>query len=310
MVKIIGVDYSGAQTDKNTWITRAELTVDTPENGTLEIKESASIKRADLVICLKDLPDGAVAALDFPFSVPIDFANYLGQSSVEMPQLWDCVANMCLDKFIEKRNEFVGVDKVKEYLRIGDLQFAGPFSCLHDTNPNMVPMTFYGMKMLHQLWQCNRFEIPPLKSAKDNSPVLLEVMPGVALAKYKLLPKYKGYKSTSKKVEAKEKRSRIFEELSTVLKSRLTITGDKRTHIQEQCEKSDDCLDSVVASAVAALWAMDKNGTGFRHPTDCKVPTLNRKRSKRQASPQVIKEHLTEQQAARREGWIYAPKRH
>ncbi len=304
---IVGVDFSGAQADNKTWITRATLTVDNEGRTTLRIKECAPIKRADLSVCLKELPDSAVAALDFPFSVPIAFAEHLEQPSVEMPKLWECVANLCLDGFIEKRNEFIGDNRAKEYLRVGDLHFSGPFSCLHDTQPNMVPMTFYGMKMLHQLCQYDRFEIPPLNGKSEISPVLLEVMPGVALATYKLLPKYRGYKSVKNKAGAREKRAKIFQELSDVLNSHLTVSYNNRDHIQEQCENNDDCLDSMVASTVAALWAMDKKGPDFRIPSDDKVTVLKRKNSTRQASPQVKVENLTERQAAKREGWIYAP---
>lgn len=301
---IVGVDFSGGQQDTNTWIAKAKLT---PETRTLEIKTCERIKRACLTVCLKDLPDGSVAALDFPFSVPIAFAKYLGQPSAEMPELWDRVGKMCLNEFIEKRNAFVSDDRTREYLRIGDLEFSGAVSCLHDTNPNMVPMTFYGMKMLHQLRQCGEFEIPPLMGSREGSPVLLETMPGAALTKYALLPKYKGYKSKKNKVEASERRAKIFEELRTVMEPCLTITWEDFNRIRDDCKASDDCPDALVACTVAALWAMDESGTKFCQPTDVKVTALRRKNARRQASPQVLYEGLTKRQAAEREGWIYAP---
>ena len=304
---VVGVDFSGAKADKKTWITKAELSVGEQGHSTLNIKDCDPIKRADLTDFLKDLPKGAVAALDFPFSVPIAFANYLGQPSAEMPQLWDCVANMDLDEFVGKRDAFVGNDKTKEYLRIGDLHFSGPFSCLHDTNPNMVPMTFYGMRMLHHLWVSNRFEVPPLEGAGYSSPVLLEVMPGAALTAYNLLPKFKGYKSVKYKAAAKERRTKIFQELPDVLESHFGIKVGYSSHTQEKCEANDDCLDSVVASTVAALWAIDQNVTNFHRPTDNIVTDLKRKNSEKQASPQVTQENLTELQSAKREGWIYGP---
>ena len=278
---VLGVDFSGAKEDKNTCLAEAELSVDEQGHSTLNIKDCNPIKRAALTEFLKDVPKGAVAALDFPFSVPIAFANYLGQPSEEMPNLWDCVASMDLDEFVEKRNAFVGNDKTKEYLRIGDLHFSGPFSCLHDTNPNMVPMTFYGMRMLHHLWVSNRFEVPPLEGAGYSSPVLLEVMPGAALTAYKLLPKFKGYKSVKYKAAAKEKRTEIFQELPDVLESHFGVKVNYYGHIQKKCEDSDHCLDSVVASTVAAIWAMDKDGTNFHRPTDNIVTALKRKISKK-----------------------------
>ena len=173
---IVGVDFSGAQSDKNTWITEGTL-----EGDKLEIACPYSIKRNHLTEYLKSLKSDTVAGLDFPFGIPIAFAKYLGLSKYEMPDSWSVIAKMCLNEFIDKRNGYVGEKREKEHLRAGDLWVTGCYSCLHDVNPNMVPMTFYGMKMLHELWQSG-CKVPPLPDPVEcNGPTLLETMPGAVL---------------------------------------------------------------------------------------------------------------------------------
>lgn len=299
---IIGVDFSGLQQDKNTWITRGKLLSDRK----LKIDECRSIRRSDLIADLADrtkTPNDAVAAMDFPFSVPIAFAEYLGLHSSKMPDLWSFVAKMGLDEFIEKRNRFVDVDNNIEYLRAGDVDDPGAFSCLHDTSPNMVPMTFYRMKMLHQLWEVG-CRIPPLYKECRDGPSLIETMPGVLLLRFEL--PNNNYKTKTKTNKGCPRDVR--DEILKGLKEKPCPTLQIRPQEQQQCLDNADCLDSLVAAIGAAMWAMDKNGTDFRRPTDDKVTKLRRQNARRQASPQVIKESLTERQAAKREGWIYAPK--
>ena len=73
-----------------------------------------------------------------------------------------------------------------------------------------------------------------------------------------------------------------------------------------QCLESHDCLDSVVAAVAAALWVKDPYL--FRRPGDPRPgdteewPPAPRRR---QASAGAMA--MTELDAARLEGWIYAP---
>ena len=302
MVKIIGVDFSGAQTDKNTWITEAELNSVT---RTLKLDVCESIQRNKLTERLKKY-DYSVAAMDFPFSVPKTFAEYLGHPSSKMHDLWACIADMCLNEFIAKRNCFVGDDKKREYLRAGDLHVSGCYSCLHDTNPNMVPMTFYGMRMLHQLHtdQSGRgFEVPPLQGMGTRCPVLLEVMPGAVLHSLGLPEKNPGKAYKKPKDEtAKERRKEILGGLEQRSKIKLPNLA---AGCYSKGIENHDCLDSLVAAVAAAMWALDKSQ--FRCPS--KTRTVRESG----ASPQRLQrgspgiKDFKECDAARLEGWLYAP---
>ena len=73
MTTIIGIDFSGARSDRNTWLTLGNLT----DDGALLLDGAQSIRRADLYDLLPTVPTPAVAALDFPFGVPSQFASYL-----------------------------------------------------------------------------------------------------------------------------------------------------------------------------------------------------------------------------------------
>ena len=155
MVKIIGVDFSGAQSDKNTWITEGWL------NGSaLHIERCRSIKRNVLTDFLKTLGSNAVAALDFPFGVPLDFANVLAPGARTMPEVWAAVADKEYNQVDKLRHSFV--ERHGEMIRRGDAHFGGPFSPLKAVNPDMLPMTFHGMRMLHKLRKAG-FRVPPLK---------------------------------------------------------------------------------------------------------------------------------------------------
>ncbi|MEC9271676.1 MAG: hypothetical protein VYB63_02005, partial [Chloroflexota bacterium] len=141
---ILGVDFSGAKSDKNTWVTRGTLS-----GNSLEISSCEPTPRAELAILLGSAPKNTIAALDFPFSVPKEFSSYLLPSAEDMPELWNATANMEFQDFMALRDGFV-LEHGEPYRR-GDLYFPECYSCLHKANPNMVPMTFRGMQMLDGL---------------------------------------------------------------------------------------------------------------------------------------------------------------
>ena len=151
------------------------------------------------------------------------------------------------------RDDFVS--RCDEPKRLCDLRFPESYSCLHKANPNMVPMTFHGMRLLWPLWQAGCV-IPPLespekspeKSENQSKMLLLEAMPGAAL-KAMHLP-YKGYK---KGANAQALRLRILDGLA----ERSGVELNNLAEFRERCAASDDCLDAVVAAVVASLWARD-----------------------------------------------------
>ena len=171
------------------------------------------------------------------------------------------------------RDDYVG--RQGEPKRLGDSYHPESYSCLHKVNPNMVPMTFYGMKMLAGLWP-KGCVVPPLQLQNMGRAVLLEAMPGAALRAFGL--PYKGYKGG---MTALNKRSQILEGLARC----SGISLPNLEEFRQLCLVSHDCLDAVVAAVIAALWRTGPDL--FRHPDTVGPEAPN--------------------MAAAIEGWLYAP---
>ena len=281
---IVGVDFSGAKTDSATWVTRAVL-----DGDCLHLLSCQSMKRAELTELLASLPGDTVAALDFPFSVPHEFAQVWLPEAVEMPVLWQVAAEMGYEEFLTIRDTFCS--KNGEPMRRGDLYFPECYSCLHKFNPNMVPMTFRGMQMLHQLWK-GGCRVPPLDDSEHIGPLLLESMPGAVINSFSL--PHKGYKNG-------QRQNQLREEVLDGLQERSGVPIANFDEFRDQCLQSHDCLDSLVAAVAATLWA--RNPARFRRPGD--APETPATQGRRRASPGAMS--MTELEAARLEGWIYAP---
>ena len=277
---ILGVDFSGAKADKNTWVTQGVL-----EDEILALVSCQAMPRAALTALLASLSGSAVAALDFPFSVPRDFAARWQPGADAMPDLWEAAAGMEFGDFMSLRDSFVG--EHGEPLRRGDLYFPECYSCLHKANPNMVPMTFRGMQLMNGLWRAG-CRVPPLPDQGHAGPLLLESMPGAALRAYGL--PFKGYKKGQHSIELRRK---ILDGL--VACSGVTVTNLER--FNDECMGSDDCLDSVVAAVTACIWVKDL--TLFRLPQDGPGDA-----TRRGGTPDPDGNELT---TAWLEGWFYAP---
>ena len=267
-MNIIGVDFSGAKPDQNTWM--AQGFTDGP---TLTLTECQPISRSELRDLLAGTTVPTVAALDFPFSAPQSFAAFWTPPAQTMPDLWAAAASMEQEQFIGLRDLFV--TEQGEPKRLADTHFPECYSCLHKANPNMVPMTFRGMQMLHHLWAAD-CQVPPLDCTGRNQTVLLEAMPGAALKAFGL--PYKGYKNGKR---AWELRQQIMKKLAS--SSLVDIHGLPR--FQERALLNHDCLDAIVAAVVATLWARDPSL--FRCPEPEQSDTFD---------PVVMLE-----------GWLYAP---
>ena len=264
-MRVVGVDFSGAKADSNTWVAQGCL-----DGGHLHLTDCRPVSRSELVDLLVSLPDNAVAALDFPFSVPSGFAGFWEPQAASMPDLWDAAAAMDMSDFLELRNHYVR--KHGEPKRRCDTFFPECYSCLHNVNPNMVPMTFRGMQMLSGLW-ARGCKVPPLAPPRRGKALLLEAMPGAALRAFHL--PYKGYKNGK---QAAIKRVEILEGLA----QRSGVGLPNLDIFRQACLASHDCLDSVVAAVVGVLWKQDP-GLFWR-------PELDGPDS-----------------AAILEGWLYAP---
>ena len=282
MTTIIGVDFSGHRDDRNTWMASAKLT----GTGTLLFDSVQPVRREDLYDFLGEISTPAVAALDFPFGVPRAFAEFLSGEAPprDMTNVWQTVSSLTSAEFVARRDQFVGQWpdlplSQREPKRVGDLAYhRESYSPLHTVNPNMLPMTYEGIRML-QRWheeRPDRWHVPPLGPTGPASErvTLLELMPG-ALLKSIGLP-YKGYK---KGRAALERRDEILGELARV--SGVDLPNLDR--VRMACRANDDCLDAVVAAVGAAAWA--KDASRFHHPSD------------------------DEMADAELEGWIYVPER-
>ena len=265
---ILGVDFSGAKSDSNSWVATGELT-----KHKIKVLSYRRITRLDLTELIKRLPFPTTAAMDFPFSLPKTFAKCVTPQAISMPDIWQAIHKTEFDDFISARDKFVS--EHGEIKRWGDSFFPESYSCLHKANPNMLPMTFRGMQMLHELWKQNP-HIPPLaQTSATTGLTLLEVMPGAAL-KALGLP-YKGYKNG---VHAVQLRKTIL----TGLQEQLELDTSSVNNLLIDCVTNHDCLDALVAMIVAALW--NTNCSAFLKPP--KPPRPNSK------LPQI-------------EGWLFAP---
>ena len=281
MVRIIGVDFSGAGSEDHkgkTWVTEGHF-----DGTSLSLDEPYSISRNGLFNLLNQQPNNAVVAMDFPFAVPSQFAQFWATVTEtefdRMPDVWKESAVTNVVGFGALRNAFVR--QHGEVMRRGDDHFGGPLSPLKTGGPNMLPMTFRGMRMLHRLWELKEplFRIPPLPEDGRTGPLLLETMPGVLLRAL-CLPATR-YKAKSKKQDTNHKKVRC--EILDGLEERSDVLPTIPLHVRQKCveDYQGDALDSLVAAIGAALWVRDESQ--FLHPTDDELP------------------------AARLEGWIYAP---
>ena len=299
MTTIIGLDFSGAQseTKANTWIAQGHLDND----GGLWLDSAHPIRRDDLHDLLADVEVPAVVAMDFPFGVPAALTAHLNiAGSAEMPAVWGAVAGMTWGNFENQRNALVNAGLPdqrldccpREPMRAGDAIYhhrPNSYSPLHRVNPDMLPMTYRGICMLHHLHLGNplRWHIPPMepRNAAMETVTLLELSPREFLRSIAL--PFEGYKGGQQFLQL---RMQILNGLGAA--SGVPLHYPDTVHFA--CRANDDCLDAVVAAAGAAMWAQDytrfhppwmwvQNRARFRHPTRDEIPD------------------------ARLEGWIYAP---
>ena len=289
MTTIIGVDFSGAKPETGkTWIAEGSLS----DGGLLTLNSCHPITRSDLTAKLQALNEPAVAAMDFPFSVPVEFVRCWQPTARTMPALWEQAANTSSVDFRKRVNYFLTCCDVargyralcsckKEPRRPSDPQKS--FSPFHQKGTDMVPMTHRGMKMLHSLWDTKSpnkpLWIPPLPKCQPTAKghiVLLEVMPGATLDSLSI--KRTGAKGGG----AAELRGKILTELrSRANEWGIKVRFSRRLDLYQTCRANDDALDAMIAAITAALWCI---GVPARiDPADCPESLL--------------------------EGWMYVPQR-
>ena len=248
-MRVYGVDFSGARDDKNTWV--AEATV---EDGMLTLDSCRPIRRAYLTELLRDAPTPCIAAMDFPFGLPVAFTAYWLGRAPGLVDLWEMAARGGFERFLERRDAFV--EQQGEPKRACDAYYPESYSSLHKANPNMLPMTYRGIELMAVLHEAG-WSVSPMGPDHPGDRTAIEVMPGATL-KAMGLP-YKGYK---KGRNALELRKRILGGLAE--SARVSVAG--LAELSEVCTFSDDALDAVVAAFTGALWVAAPDA--FRLPSD------------------------------------------
>lgn len=296
MVKIMGVDFSGAQDEKksDTWLAQGRL-----EGNAFNLETCHPIIRADLTAKLKSLKGPAVVGMDFPFSVPVEFARCWQPAAWTMPDLWEQAAKTSPVEFRKRVNCFLNCLNCdiaqnaralcrcrKEPRRPEDPPHS--FSPFHQKGTDMVPMTHRGMKMLHSIWDAKSpnkpLWIPPLPKCQPRAKshiVLLEVMPGATLDSL-------GIKRTGAKGGgAAELREKILTELrSKANEWGIEVRFSRKSDLYQTCRANDDALDAVVAAITAAMWHIEPQQ--FHRPEDIAG---------------------VDWETVMLEGWLYAPER-
>ena len=224
--------------------------------------------------------------MDFPFGVPQSFAEAeFGFRGTLMTEMWANVATLGdLPDYIAgirpRLRKGGDLQRFNKLLRDGDrTNFPEAYSPLNPAAPEMFAMTFFGMRMLHHLWTKSNCIVPPLDDTGRVGPVLLETMPGAILRAFSLpAANYKRKNKTNSGYP-----EGVRSEILAGLKNKAPIQLQVPDSIHKECMNSHDCLDSLVAAIGAAMWA--QNPEQFRKP-----------------GPDEL-------EAARLEGWIYAPKK-
>ena len=275
MTNIIGVDFSGAARDRNTWFAQGHL----DQDGRLQLERGQPIRRKDLCSLLLGLAPPAVVAMDFPFGLPEAFLTSIavGNDYPAIDQIWPVLACTNWDDLTDAATEFV--DDFGEPRCAVDHHYPEAKSTLHRVNPDMLPMTYQGAKLLSYGWDENDrppwrvLPLDPPQAPPEEVVTIMETMPGAFLRSVRL--PYRGYKGNGP--EALLNRDRIIGEIA----ANSGIEMPNLDNFRYACRCNDDCLDAVVAAACAAAWSL---GTlPFRVPNP------------------------DEEAAARREGWLYAP---
>ena len=260
---LIGVDFSGAQQDNATWIAMATVGND----GQLAWQTPFPIRRADLEQLLLTIKGPTIAALDFPFGLPSDFAMKQGfirwgeglmdscdrMAGTDWPEFEEVAAKYVAERKVRKQQREPGLNI--EPKRTSDIPPA--ISPLHSGGPSMTQMTYHGMAMLGRLLRRarGRFKIPPLPANKSRGEItLVELMPGQLLRACG--DSGIGYKNGANNLP---RRHEILSRLEAWIDAPLP------EHIRLACRANADCLDAVVNLIGAREW--HRNPDAFNHPT-------------------------------------------
>jgi hypothetical protein len=205
--------------------------------------------------------------LDFPFGLPLDFAEKLMGRPFPSEGWWALAKTL---ERLSRPDYLVAVQEFRdergESKRLTD-EVAQAFSPLHRVNPDLGPMTYHGIRMIAE--DRSRYAVKPFETAIGR--YLLEVYPGAFVRRMLA-------ESAADGQDGRDRRRKIFDGLGR-LRS-LPVRFDERT--ASSCLARRDALDAVVAARLAAVAVL--SGEVERAPEDLAPGQGDR---------------------VRREGWIY-----
>jgi predicted nuclease with RNAse H fold len=254
---VAGVDFSGAKTQPNeTWLTLAKA-------GPLgvEVVDVRKVGSHALPQALKEQPVLKALGIDCPFSLPVEFIDFLAAKRVRAPyQSWQEVVQdlvfIPLEEFTQIAKEFK-----KEPKRFTDETCNAPAqSPLHRVNPSMLTMTYHGMRLLAMLDPA-KFFVSPFQDAFDFGCPVIEVYPRATLNALGLTET--GYKSQEKSEQERMQTTRANMLAGLVgLREKKGITYQEypRLTVAKRFEKlvveSDHALDSLIACYTTAAYVV------------------------------------------------------
>ncbi len=229
-----GVDYSGDMRDPRdgTWL--ALLRID---GESLRVARLEATGRHGLSAHLRDpdrlLMNVEAIGLDFPFGVPLPFAEKLLGGPFPEEGWWALARRferLKRPEYLVALQEFR--DEQGEPKRLTDEQVGG-FSPLHRVNPDLGPMTYHGIRMIAE--ERSRYAIKPFETAQGH--LLLEVYPGGLVRRMK--PSGDGEQSRT---------GAIIDALARL--DHLPVVIDEP--FLKTCHGKRDALDAVIAARLAA----------------------------------------------------------
>jgi hypothetical protein len=229
-----GVDFSGDMRDPKdgTWLALLEL-----REERLAVVRLEATGRIGLEAQLRN-PDAALLhaeaiGLDFPFGIPIPFAEVLLGGPFPEEGWWALARRL---ERISRPAYLIALQEFRdangEIKRVTD-EAAGGFSPLHRVYPDLGPMTYQGIRLIAE--ERSRYAVRPFESAKGR--LLLEVYPGADIRRLGLTAPGPG-----------EKNHAIVDALSRA--ARLPVAIDQP--FLRRCLAQRDALDAVVAARCAA----------------------------------------------------------
>lgn len=253
---VAGVDYSGAKNVPNeTWLVTGEI-----ESLGFYVRTVKNTGSHGLAKELESLKEVQTCGLDFPFCFPIEFLKFLAKKlEREDFEDWQQVAEALVFMDFEKLQAWVAEYGISPLRYTDSKSLRTAKSPLHHVNPNMVPMTFQGMRFLATL-NPDKYTILPFQDRKGKKTcTLIEVYPREIL--YILGLPDQGYKSKDKKnaEKAHQLRRDILDGLINLReKGGKKFEDCPRLHVDNSLKgmliASDHAIDALVACYAAALF--------------------------------------------------------